>query len=231
MVTEVAAKIADLLIGLKQNEVDNILNEVPEITKRKRYEILFNEQIDHLEGLGLDELDENSLNKFKKRKDEVVAKALEMKIPDDHYPFMPHIKGELDWLARRVIYNGSSVKVDIELKDVQDVIVVFEPSYSYTFDIERGRATSGLDCPAAEKLISDMGRSPLMLEELMLLYILTADTIPLACLNALGSRHKSSRDELLVPDLYPEHSEMIMGALIPTISSSGRGSPSCVFRG
>jgi hypothetical protein len=227
---DIREKVVEDLGKLPKKEADAILEILPAALRKRRFEWLFDNQINALESRGLGEV---ACGLLRDRKKSVVENAIRLNVPDNHYPFIPNLDldQDLSWLTRRAVYCGSSVRIDFELSEVVDTIQV--SPYSFTFDINDGWGVRDFAVADAAQSIEEMGKSPLTLGELIMFYILnseaeTAFVQGAQSLGAIGSKIES-QGESFIPDLYPEESELVLGALLLG-NGAGRSFPFCSER-
>ena len=134
------------------------------------------------------------------RKNEVVVKASEMSIPEEHIPFVgPIIKpAYLGYYGLMSMVRNGDKEGYIYLDPLKIADTVSTPDGLYwLYDVEDGEAVRGKASQDAEKLIKKEGRLGLTATEVVNLGILT-DVLSKHYVNAVGSRFDSDR----VPYLY-----------------------------
>jgi hypothetical protein len=218
--------IVDILANLNRARADKCIEKLPELLQRKRYELLFDAQIEALKNCGLEEA---ICSQLRERKEEVVGKAIEMKIPADNYPFFPNLGKSINWLTRRTISYNSSAIVNIDLKDIIDVVTV--PKCKYTLNINDGYDLRSLSCDGAiEKACKDPF---LTLGELLTLRIIThhlaEGLFRWSCsdeMAALGSRVGDKG----YPDLYSVGADLTESCIDCLLPGESRSFPNCEAR-
>jgi hypothetical protein len=216
------AEILEILAGLRRERADTCIEKLPEWLKKRRYELLFDAQINTLKNCGLEA---GTCSRLAKRKEEVIEAVINMNIPKDNYPFFPNVGKPIGWLARRVMSGNSSAIVNIMPEEVIDD--AFIPEFSYTFNINDGYKLRTLSCDEAVK---KMGKEQfLTLSELLTMRILAhhlGEEVfrwPWLEMAALGSR----LGDVGYPDLYSTEAELCIDCLR---CKSSRSFPHCEIR-
>jgi len=208
--------IVEILVGLNRARASECIEKLPLWLRQRRYELLFDAQIEALEGCGLGE---EACCRLRDRKKEVVNLAFAMKIPEGNYPFSPNLNESIGWLVRRTIYGNSSPAINFDLKELEDIITV--SPFSYTFNINDGYSLRDLSCDMALQRIESRlpfteSRSPLNFKEMLTVRMIThhvgCEAFPWPCVSmaALGSRVGED-----TPNLYDDGRELQINALLP----------------
>lgn len=215
--------VVEILANLGRERADICIEKLPEWLQYRRYELLFDAQIKALKSCGLEEEISSQLSK---RKEEVVGKAIKMKIPNGNYPFFPNVGKSIDWLARRTIFNNSSAFVNFDPEDVVNVANV--PKLSYTLNINDGYDFSLLSSDTIKEEMEK--KNFLVLSELLTIRIISRhlgdEVFRWPCLEmaALGSRVGEG-----YPDIYQdiEEREFCIDYFLP---AEARSFPYCEAR-
>lgn len=172
------------------------------IKKKSKFEDLFKTQIETLKNRGCPE---HILSKVERKKDLVIANAMEMDFERGRIPFLPVIHFGDRYTSRinikdqiKMVRVGDAVGyTELDPSFVADIVKDFNDKEPYfIFNVEDGSVTWGKSNKDAEKIIKKQGRRGLTVAEAIALCIHT-DVLSEHCVDAIGSRYGGVR----VPDL------------------------------
>jgi len=197
------------------------------IEKRRREDVikLFDSQMETLKSRGCPWI---ILEALQEKRDDVLSRVIEMRIPKGHIPFIAVIPLSVvyvETLMKTVIYDhnkGHSLLIQSELSNIVGV-----PSKPYfMFDVENGKAMLNKSSEEAEKRIGKQRRSCLTVGEGIALCIHT-NVLYKHFVNCAGSRHKNG---YYVPIVHLSNDKPMLNWIRVESWYSNCGSPSCFCR-
>lgn len=199
------SKLSAFFKGLTTEEIDDVVTgarkqaNVEILQERKDgFAKLFDSQMETLKSRGCPR---TILDTFQNKRDEVLSKATEMEIPQDHIPFVPVIPRTYMGVygLMHMVRNGEKVGVThLVPKEITDKVKTPKGPY-FIYDVEDGKdMLLGRSPKKAEKLIKKQNRSCLTVDEGIAMCV-HSNVLTVHYVDCTGSRYLRAR---CAPNVY-----------------------------